>query len=245
VVGSVIKRTELEHSRNIAEKAEEIWGWASKAGQLRAERRANLLIARGDIAKGLNILEIGCGTGVFTAELAVTAANITATDISAELLEKAQKRVPNVSFQIADAEGMPFAADVFDGIVGSSILHHLNLEAALKEIYRVLKPGGRLAFAEPNMLNPQVMLQKNIPALKRRLGDTPHETAFFRGRLAHTLRENGFTEVQVEPFDFLHPATPALLIPLVQRAGSFLEGMPLCREIAGSLIISALKGSPQ
>ncbi|MFB0533936.1 MAG: class I SAM-dependent methyltransferase [Anaerolineae bacterium] len=242
----MIKRTELEHGRNIADRAEEIWGWASKAGQLRAERRANLLIARAGIAKGLNILEIGCGTGVFTAKLAVTIANITATDISPELLERARERVPNARFQIADAERMPFAKGVFDGVVGSSILHHLNLEVTLKEMYRVLKPGGRLAFAEPNMLNPQVMLQKNIPALKKRLGDTPDETAFFRGRLAHTLRENGFAKVKVEPFDFLHPATPALLISLVQRAGSFLEEMPLFREIAGSLIISAIReGTPQ
>lgn len=237
----MIKRTELEHGRNIAHRAEEIWGWASKAGQLRAERRANLLIAKAGIAKGLNILEIGCGTGVFTAKLAATAANITATDISAELLGKACERVPNARFQIADAEGMPFAKSVFDGVVGSSILHHLSLEVALKEIYRVLKPGGRIAFAEPNMLNPQVVLQKNIPMLKRWLGDTPDETAFFRGRLARTLRENGFTEVKVEPFDFLHPATPSLLIPLVQRIGSFLEEVTLCREIAGSLIISAVR----
>jgi ubiquinone/menaquinone biosynthesis C-methylase UbiE len=237
----MIKRTELEHGRNIAGRAEEIWGWASKAGQLRAERRANLLIAKAGIAKGLNILEIGCGTGVFTAKLVVTAANITATDISVELLGKARKRVPNARFQIADAEGMPFAEGAFDCVVGSSILHHLNLEVALKEICRVLKQGGRLAFAEPNMLNPQVMLQKNIPVLKKMLGDTPHETAFFRGRLAHTLRKNGFTEVKVEPFDFLHPVTPALLIPLVQRAGLLLEGIPFCREIAGSLIISAAK----
>ena len=136
---------------------------------------------------------------------------------------------------------MPFAEGVFDSVVGSSILHHVDMGAALKEIHRVLKPGGRLAFAEPNMLNPQVMLQKNIPALKRLLGDTPDETAFFRGPLAHTLRKNGFTEVKVEPFDFLHPATPALLIPLLQRVGPFLERMPFCREIAGSLITSATR----
>jgi SAM-dependent methyltransferase len=237
----MIKRTELEHDRNIADRAEEIWGWASEAGQLRAERRADLLVARAGIVEGLNVLEIGCGTGVFTAKLAVTAANLTATDISGELLKKARERAPNVRFQIADAEGMPFAEGVFDGVVGSSILHHLNLEAALREICRVLKPGGRLAFAEPNMLNPQVMLQKNIPMLKKRLGDTPHETAFLRGHLARTLKENGFREVRIEPFDFLHPSTPALLISLVQRVGSFLERVPLCREIAGSLIISATR----
>ena len=127
----MFKNTEVEHGRNIAEKAEEIWGWASKAGQLRAERRANLLIAGAGIAKGLHILEIGCGTGVFTAKLAVTGANITATDISPELLEKGHKGVPNARFHIADAEGMPFAEGVFDGVVGSSILHHLNLKVGL------------------------------------------------------------------------------------------------------------------
>jgi ubiquinone/menaquinone biosynthesis C-methylase UbiE len=136
---------------------------------------------------------------------------------------------------------MPFRASTFDAVVGSSILHHLDIIPALREINRVLKDCGRISFAEPNMMNPQIMLQKNIPLLKKFLGDSPDETAFFRWRLYELLKKEGFSEINITPFDFLHPMTPTSLIGLVNRTGMFLEKTPLLKEISGSLIISAVK----
>ena len=91
------------------------------------------------------------------------------------------------------------------------------------------------------MLNPQIALQKNVSAIKKRLGDSPDETAFFRWSLFHMLENAGFREVKIQPFDFLHPKTPAAWIPAVESFGRRLERLPLLREIAGSLYIRALK----
>jgi SAM-dependent methyltransferase len=124
-------------------------------------------------------------------------------------------------------------------VYGSSILHHLELDPALGEIRRVLKPGGRLVFAEPNMLNPQILVQKNVPLIKRWLGDTPHETAFVRWPLVARLKRAGFTGARVLPFDFLHPLTPRPLIGLVSGLGAAAERVPILREIAGSCVIVA------
>ena len=71
----------------------------------------------------------------------------------------------------------------FDAVVGSSVLHHLDVAQALRECFRVLKPEGVICFTEPNMLNPQIALQKNISFLKKRLGDSPDETTFFRWQI--------------------------------------------------------------
>ena len=82
-----------------------------------------------------------------------------------------------------------------DSVVGSSVLHHLEVDAALKEIWRVLKPGGLVFFTEPNMMNPQIAVQENVPAIKERLGDSsPDETRSFDGHcnavsLTRVLRE--------------------------------------------------------
>ncbi len=87
---------------------------------------------------------------------------------------------PNVQYQIENAYELSYDDAVFDSVVGSSVLHHLEIEKALRDIYRVLKPTGTIYFTEPNMLNPQIAVQKNIPWIKRKLGDSPDETAFFR-----------------------------------------------------------------
>ncbi len=234
------KSAEIAHGERIAGHAEAIWGWASPAGQQRAQRRAALLVSAAAIGPGKRVLELGCGTGLFTAKFVKAEAQVTALDISRNLLIQAKQRLLAAAFHQADSEFLPYPSGAFDAVVGSSVLHHLPLNSSLGEIARVLRPGGRIAFAEPNMMNPQVMAQKNIPPLKRALGDTPAETAFFRWRLVRQLKWHGFSHATITPFDFLHPLTPPSLIPVVSRLSIVLESLPILREFAGSLLISAV-----
>jgi hypothetical protein len=74
---------------------------------------------------------------------------------------------------------------------------------------------------------------------KRYFGVSPDEMAFSRFRAAHALRQAGFAEVTVRPFDFLHPATPPSWMDRVARVGAWLEGVPLLREVSGSLLMVA------
>jgi ubiquinone/menaquinone biosynthesis C-methylase UbiE len=226
-----------------AHGAGDIWNWSSPAGQARWRRRCELL--KSGVTAADRVLEIGCGTGVLSTELARIGSQVVAVDVSADLLQQASRsmRDVNLAFLQADACKMPFLDETFDVVVGSSVLHHLEIEDALNEFHRVLKPGGRIVFAEPNMVNPQIFLQKNIPWLKARLGDSPDETAFVRWSLNRLLKKAGFVQRHLEPFDFLHPATPELLVPLMRGLGACVERIPLLREVAGSLFIRAVKGS--
>jgi SAM-dependent methyltransferase len=214
----VRKGHELEHGRFLAPNAVEIWGWGTPAGRERAIRRTNLILEHARIRPGMNVLEFGCGTGLFSRKLAASGANV-----------------------VGDIESLDFSANSFDAVVGSSVLHHVDFTKALTEAYRVLKSGGRVAFAEPNMLNPQIALQKNVPFIKRRLGDSPDETAFFRWTIRRTLEEIGFTDIFIKPHDFLHPAIPTSFIPFVKDCGNILEAIPIIREIAGSLLFAGTK----
>ena len=195
------------------------------------------------LTTGTKVLEIGCGTGYFSKELVRTGADITAIDISPDLLFMAIQDViaDNIEFQIENAYAMTFANDSFDFIVGSSVLHHLDVEQALQECYRALKPGGTLRFTEPNMLNPQIALQKNIPFFKKRAGDSPDETAFFRWSLKRQLAKEGFVDISIRPFDFLHPQIPECMIVYFRPVFSLLERTPILSELAGSLYIEARK----
>lgn len=233
---------EIEHGKYLLQHgAGEVWNWESPAGRLRWARRVEMLASH--IRPGMRILELGCGTGYFTKKLAETGASVTAIDISPDLLKvaAAEHAAANVNLVIENACAMTFPDESFDSVVGSSVLHHLDVPRALAEIWRVLRPGGSLYFTEPNLLNPQIALQKKIPAIKRRLGDSPDETAFFRWELRNELRAAGFKNIRIECFDFLHPQIPSQLISFCEKLGRLLEKTPLICEIAGSLYIRAGK----
>ena len=233
---------EVQHGRFLAQRgAGEIRNWESPAGKLRWARRVKMLSSH--LKPGMTVLELGCGTGCFTRELARSGADIVAIDVSPELLAIAKLNcsVPNVRFQIQNAYSLSYSEAVFDSVVGSSVLHHLEIEEALRGVYRVLKPEGTICFTEPNMLNPQIAIQKNIPWIKQKLGDSPDETAFFRWPLRRFLERAGYRDIRVDPFDFLHPKTPVALIDRMDAFGRFLENVPVISEVAGSLYIRAMK----
>jgi ubiquinone/menaquinone biosynthesis C-methylase UbiE len=237
-------RREIEHHREIADRAEIIWSWDSPSGRRRAARRAAIFVERTALAPGRRALELGCGTGVFLERVAPCGARIVGLDLSPELLAKARARlgdVASVSLQRGNAEALPFATASFDVVYGSSVLHHLDLDRALQEVFRVLRPGGRCVFAEPNILNPQVAVMFHLGYTKRYFGVSPDEMAFSRFRALRSLRRAGLVEAGVTPFDFLHPATPEAFCDSVQRVGLLLERLPLLREIAGSFIMAARK----
>ena len=155
---------EIQHGRFLAAHgAGEIWNWESPAGKLRWTRRVKMLSSH--LEHGMRVLEVGCGTGYFTRELARLGPDVTAIDVSPELLEiaKANCSMPNVRYEIQDASALSYSDAMFDSVVGSSVLHHLEIKEALQEIYRVLKPGGAICFTEPNMLNPQIVDTKECP----------------------------------------------------------------------------------
>ena len=233
---------EIRHGKYLLEHgAGEIWNWETPAGKLRWKRRVKMLSKY--ITEGMKVLELGCGTGYFTKELINTNAEIKAIDISPDLIEIAKHEIKatNIEFIIANAYDLIFEDNTFDSIVGSSVLHHLEINKSINECFRVLKPGGYFVFTEPNMINPQIAIQKNIPWIKRKLGDSPDETAFMRWTLAKKLEKAGFKEVNILPFDFLHPKTPKGFIKSIEKISAKCEALPIIKEIAGSLFISARK----
>ena len=236
---------EQAHWKVWQEKADLVWGWQTPAGKVRAARRAGLFRNLARMEADSIVLEIGCGTGEFSERIAPHVKELCATDLSLDLLARARQRLKsasgNVVFEQQDATRLNLPDDTFDAVFGCSMLHHVDTARALREVRRVLKPGGWCVFSEPNMLNPQIALQKNVSFIKRHVGDSPDETAFFRWELARLLHETGFTRGAVEPFDWLHPLTPPTLIPIMDRLGRVFEAIPLVRSFSGSLILHAKK----
>jgi len=107
-----------------------------------------LLIEAARVGAGKRVLEIGSGPGHVAEALTQAGATVTGIDFSASMVDVARRSYPHIEFQEADAEELPFEADTFDAVVANFVVHHLaRPEVVFQEVRRVLKPGGRFAFA--------------------------------------------------------------------------------------------------
>ncbi|MCV7112484.1 methyltransferase domain-containing protein [Mycolicibacterium setense] len=110
------------------------------------------LVAQAGLSGGQRIVEIGCGTGNLTirAKKACPGADIVGTDPDPRALQRAQRKAKGmngISFTRAYAQELPFDDGGFDLALSSMMLHHLDeatKTAAARELFRVLRPGGRL-----------------------------------------------------------------------------------------------------
>lgn len=108
----------------------------------------------GDV-RGRSVLDYGAGDGRDTTLLAHRGANVWALDISPDLLGIAEQRVTvdghrdAVTILCGSAHAIPLPDESMDVVWGDAVLHHLDLRLTEREVYRVLKPGGRAIFKEP------------------------------------------------------------------------------------------------
>lgn len=98
---------------------------------------------------GRSLLEVGCGDGRVTAQLAGRLGRLVALDPCAEDLVLAAGRVEGAMFCRASGEQLPFSKQHFDTILFSLSLHHQDSRRALQEALRVLRPGGCILVMEP------------------------------------------------------------------------------------------------
>src|SRR2546430_775555 len=109
---------------------------------------------------GLRILEVACGRGGFVKELARRGAHVTGCDFSLTALRAGQGKLrlqgngTSAALIQGDAQALPFAEESFDVIVSCETIEHvLDVQRALREIWRVARPGARLLLTTPNYAN--------------------------------------------------------------------------------------------
>lgn len=183
-------------------------------GRDRAWRRES--VARLRLHGMGRVLDLGSGTGdlAFEVRRQAPAARVVAADFSRAMLRRAQSRPggESVGWLRCDALRLPFAPQVFDGLVSGFLLRNVgDLEAAIVEQFRVLRPGGQWACLDttpprPGPLRPLVNfhLRRVIPLLGRIIAGDPEAYNYLPGStedflpaedLAARIRRGGFAGV--------------------------------------------------
>lgn len=215
--------------------------------RVRMQRRAQAILDQLHLRKNDRILELGCGTGELAHMIAnETSGAVVGVDLCEPFVEQANRnfrsdRLHYVKADIATDEGMQAVGSGYAAVFGNGILHHVyyRMDESLRYIKRLLVPGGKMVFWEPNLFNPYVFAIFKLPPLRKVAKLEPDEMAFTPRWIEQRLTHAGFVDVQIEYRDFLLPVVPTRLINLVTRAGDVVENIPGLNRLAQSLFVCA------
>lgn len=193
-------------------------------------RHVREMIDFAELTPADRILEAGCGMGRYTLSLRARNLNVEGLDLSPVLLSHLREYAddPSIPLHEADVSNPPLDLHGrFDAIIGFFTLHHLHdLEACFRGMRMMLRPGGRIAFLEPNAFNPLYYVQIALSPGMTWAGDRGI-VDMRRAKVFRDLRDAGFAEPRVKRFGFFPPLLANRRVGA--RAESLLERNPIWR----------------
>lgn len=158
---------------------------------------------------GERILDLGCGTGDLTKEIALTGAHVVGIDASAEMIEKARFKYPELEFRRMDAKDIAFD-EPFDAIFSNAVLHWIpEKEMVIRKMYENLKVNGRIALEFGGKGNNQWMLQALRQVFEKHGYDRHAAINFWYypsiGEYSCELERIGFRVTYASHFDRITP----------------------------------------
>ncbi|HEX4812970.1 MAG TPA: methyltransferase domain-containing protein [Nonomuraea sp.] len=175
-------------------------------------------------AHAAHLLDVGCGTGVVTAAALALGAEVTAVDADPVMLEMTARRHPYATVRLAALPDLPFEDAEFDAVAGNFVINHVpDTAASLKELHRVLRPGGALALTwwkSDEMTATSVVADAiaaaGVPYEPPPRPFTGHDTP---PRFTALLRQAGFADAAVETLRWRHQVDLATWWTDLVRAG--------------------------
>ncbi|MCD6319296.1 MAG: methyltransferase domain-containing protein [Candidatus Desulfofervidaceae bacterium] len=181
------------------------------------------------------VLDLGCGTGNYTVTLATQEISVIGLDKSLSMLKLARRKLPYTPLVKSDAAYLPFKDKTFAGVISITLFEFLFYpENAIREIYRVLKPGGEVLIGTMNTLSPWFGCKR----LKSLFVETAYRYARFYTprKLKSLLSQEGFINIETRGVIYLPSFIPSFLIPLARRLDKKLSASAW-RHIAAFILV--------
>jgi SAM-dependent methyltransferase len=198
---------QIEYQRRYFARPERTASRMAPASTPYVLRHFGEVVTAAGIETGQRVLEVGCGMGRFTAELVRLGARVTGADVSPDLLAELHERLGNdVATVCCDvAEAAELLEPGFDSAVGFFVLHHIpHMEELFTALAALVRPGGRIAFAEPNGATPLIYAQILLTPGMTWQGDGG--VRFMRpGPVGKAMRRAGLAEVTARGYGFFPP----------------------------------------
>jgi ubiquinone/menaquinone biosynthesis C-methylase UbiE len=146
------------------------------------------------LRRGAKVVDLGCGSGTFTALLAAGGYDVSGVDLCPAQIKRARVLHPKIEFEVGDVENLPLETESFDGVMLSAIVHHLpDPSRCASEVFRVLRPGGRFMAFDPNRMNPFFYLYRDPSSpFYSQFGVTENERPILVWQVAEIFRHAGF-----------------------------------------------------
>jgi SAM-dependent methyltransferase len=158
------------------------------------ERLIDNFVRLSGLPAGARVVDLGCGSGVFTNLLRDRGYQCVGVDLSPNLIAIARANFSGIEFRTGDIERLPFPDGSFDGVLLSGVLHHLpEPSRCAAEVFRILRPGGKFVAFDPNRMNPFMYLYRDRPSpFYSSVGVTENERPVLAREIAATFRNAGF-----------------------------------------------------
>jgi SAM-dependent methyltransferase len=185
-------------------------------------------------------LDVGCGTGMLAARLAVAGYAMTGVDPSEGMLTVLRERNPAVEAARAPGSALPFRDGAFDVVLSVATLHHVadppEVRRTLAEMVRVARPGGRILVWDHNPRNPYWgRLMARVPQ------DTGEERLIPADEVTGGLRAGGAEIVLSTQLGMVPDFTPPRALRLAAAAERAFERTPLARRVCAHNVVLAAK----
>ncbi len=211
----------------------------SRASHYFLDRKVEMALKLTNAPRAGRVLEVGCSWGHQTFLLANHFAHVTAVDLSPESIDLARRRaaawnVTNIDFEVGDAEALSKFVDTsFDAVFSFSTVRFCpRPDVAMREMYRVLRPGGAAAIDFPNANCPWYGPIKKAVGVETHV----HDVLFHDDEVRALFAQTGFTNVDVRPMLFTSKRVPDPLLPAFRILDAVGERTPGLRGYAGVLM---------
>ena len=147
-----------------------------------------------DLPPGSHVVDLGCGSGVFTDALRRRGYRCTGVDLSPKLIAIARAQYRDIEFIEGDVEQLPFDGASFDGVLLTGLVHHLpDPSRCAAEVFRILRSDGKFLAFDPNRMNPFMYLYRDRSSpFYSSVGVTENERPVFADEIATIFRRAGF-----------------------------------------------------